>query len=110
MHHSRAPDEFLRLDLFDRKAERSAVGRPRYCRQVCLLLLRSADRKGPFGALQRSELTKISQWWSTPDGHLSLPPARADFVTQQPHSLSPWVRLHSRLVDGEAFADFELEK
>jgi hypothetical protein len=82
-------------------------------------LLRQAELRC---ALQRSELTKISGWWPTPEGHLSLPPATAGFIAQQPNwadlpdvrnqsgSLAPWVRLHSRLVDGEAGADFELEK
>ena len=72
-------------------------------------------------ALTRSELTKISAWWPSPEGHLSLPPALANFVAVQPHwgdlpetrqqsgSLAPWERLHSRLVaEGDAFADFAL--
>jgi hypothetical protein len=81
-------------------------------------LLRQAELRC---ALTRSELTKISEWWPTQEGHLSLPPATAGFIAQMPHwadlpeirqqsgSVAPWERLHSRLVaEGDAFADFEL--
>lgn len=72
-------------------------------------------------ALQRLEITKCSEWWPTSGGHLTLPPATADFIAVQPHwaelpacreareVLGPWKRLQTRLLE-QADADFEPEK